>query len=247
MINEESAAKNVAAEGAENEQQQQQLHRQFQINYVPKSPSSSSSAPQLSSDIDIVSGSQGITLYCAKRFRMPRFVPFDVKGRCKQCRGEDMDLEYLIDPTGITISCSRMRKEKYVPFDNKSTFNSGSSNAEGVIHIKSRRKRFTLPLERFSPNINNNYRKTTNGNAAIKVQQQLQQDYGNNGAATAPHNPLAAEKQINSSNKNNTTNNGAHDVDDDDDDQRKDVRKDAEKENLIDQAIKNFLEEFPQD
>ena len=99
-------------------------------------------------EIDLVVNSIGITIYCASRLNMPRFVPFDVRGRCTQCRGDGVDIEYIIDMHGITLYSTRMNNQKFVPFDRLVYFDEIANRG---IKIKHRGKHFTIPIKKAHP------------------------------------------------------------------------------------------------
>ena len=96
-------------------------------------------------EIDFVVNSSGITIYCPNRIRMPRFVPFDLRGRCSQCRGDQIDIDYIIQEDGVTIYSTRLKQEKFVPFDWPVPF---PENSNKMIRIKQGSKHFTIPIKR---------------------------------------------------------------------------------------------------
>ena len=107
----------------------------------------SSEGELLPPEIDFVPHSTGITVYSQKRLKTPRFIPFDVRVQCKHCKSSDVDVDYIIDPSGVTISTNRMKRQKFVPFDMPPPLDSDEKTGS-TIRIKSRRKRFTLPFKR---------------------------------------------------------------------------------------------------
>jgi hypothetical protein len=96
-----------------------------------------------SSEIYMTLGANGITFSCHKRFKTARFVPFDVRSKCPTCGGDSGEIEYMIEPTGITVHCNRLADEKFVPFDVVEEFNPNTK-----LYLKCFRKKFTIPLKR---------------------------------------------------------------------------------------------------
>ena len=92
-------------------------------------------------EVDFSVGCQGITVY-SKRFTTPRILPFDIKGKCENCKSNSAEIDFLITQEGVTILCSRIKDEKFVPFDvvyplpNKCFF-----------RVKSRGKVFQVPYD----------------------------------------------------------------------------------------------------
>lgn len=67
--------------------------------------------------IDFQITCNGITVNASERLRNPRFLPFDIHGRCSGCRGTEAELDFIVTKEGITIYCSRFRGKRFVPFD----------------------------------------------------------------------------------------------------------------------------------
>ena len=67
-------------------------------------------------EVDFTIGYMGVTIYC-DRLETPRFLPFDIKGKCETCQSSLADIDFLITKEGITIWCSRVKGEKFLPFD----------------------------------------------------------------------------------------------------------------------------------
>ena len=68
-----------------------------------------------------------------------------MRGRCNQCRGDNVDIDYIIEPQGVTLYSTRMKCEKYVPFDHVHALDGGGQQC---IRIKQRGKHFTIPIKR---------------------------------------------------------------------------------------------------
>ena len=67
-------------------------------------------------EVDFKISSTGITILCSRLYT-PRFVPFDVKGRCECCKSDGAELDFVITIDGITIYCTRLQKPRFIPFD----------------------------------------------------------------------------------------------------------------------------------
>ncbi|KAL3075210.1 hypothetical protein niasHT_037439 [Heterodera trifolii] len=85
----------------------------------------------------------GVTVYSPRRLKIPRFVPWDQPGRCTRCKSGNVELDYFIQPEGVTIFSSRLKDdgENFLPFDEIVDF---GDNAK--FRVRSRNKMFTLPL-----------------------------------------------------------------------------------------------------
>ncbi|KAL3078628.1 hypothetical protein niasHT_035111 [Heterodera trifolii] len=85
----------------------------------------------------------GVTVYCPRHLQTPRFVPWDQPGRCSICRSGTVELDYIIQPEGVTIFSNRLKTdgENFVPFDTIVDF---ADRAK--FRIRARNKVFTLPL-----------------------------------------------------------------------------------------------------
>jgi hypothetical protein len=75
------------------------------VNTPPKTP-----------EVDFNLGATGITIISV-RFLNPRFIPYDVAGRCTQCKSDGAEIDYVITSRGITLQCTRMKGPRYVLFD----------------------------------------------------------------------------------------------------------------------------------
>ncbi|CAK5113048.1 unnamed protein product [Meloidogyne enterolobii] len=38
-------------------------------------------------------------------------------GKCKSCRGENVDIDFIVTPKDVTLYCNRLKSEKVVMFD----------------------------------------------------------------------------------------------------------------------------------
>ena len=69
-------------------------------------------------EIDFKLSSTGITIVCPRLYT-PRFLPFDLVGKCDTCKSDSAEIDFLITVDGITIYCSRLQQPKFIPFDYK--------------------------------------------------------------------------------------------------------------------------------
>lgn len=84
----------------------------------------------------------GLTISSPK-LNTPRFVPFDISGKCTTCRADDVEIDYVITIKGIHIISNRLKKEKFVAFDIIERF--GETN---VFRFKTRRKVFSIQVDK---------------------------------------------------------------------------------------------------
>nr|CAD2205137.1 unnamed protein product [Meloidogyne enterolobii] len=78
----------------------------------------------------------GLTISVPK-LNTPRFVPFDISGKCTTCRADDVEIDYVITLEGIHII------KKFVAFDIIERF--GKTN---VFRFKTRRKVFSIQVDK---------------------------------------------------------------------------------------------------
>jgi len=95
-------------------------------------------------EIELFVSSIGITI-ASPNLTTPRWVPFDLKGRCNICYGSTVEVDYVLQPDGITIFCSRLKKEKYINFDKKLEIDSKS-----MYRLRTRNKVYNIPIKRAS-------------------------------------------------------------------------------------------------
>ena len=95
-------------------------------------------------EIELFVSSIGITI-ASPNLATPRWVPFDLKGRCNICYGSTVEVDYVLQTDGITIYCSRLKKEKYINFDKKLEIDSKS-----MYRLRTRNKVYNIPIKRAS-------------------------------------------------------------------------------------------------
>ena len=86
--------------------------------------------------------STGITVLC-ERLYTPRFIPFEIKGRCELCKFDGIEIDFLVTIKGITIYCNRMKRSKFVPFD----YPYQNSMETCIFRVKTRAKLFNIKLD----------------------------------------------------------------------------------------------------
>ena len=69
-------------------------------------------------EVDFRLSSLGLTLI-SPRLYTPRFIPFDIAGKCETCKSDSAEIDFLITIEGITIYSNRLYKPKFVPYDYK--------------------------------------------------------------------------------------------------------------------------------
>ena len=69
-------------------------------------------------EADFKLSSTGITIMCPRLYT-PRFIPFDIVGRCNVCKSDNAEIDFLITIDGITIYCKRLRQPKFIQYDYK--------------------------------------------------------------------------------------------------------------------------------
>jgi hypothetical protein len=58
----------------------------------------------------------GITI-TSERLTTPRFIPFDINGKCKECKSTELELDIVVTKEGVTLFCSRNKQSRFLPFD----------------------------------------------------------------------------------------------------------------------------------
>ena len=74
----------------------------------------------------------------------PRFIPWDLPGRCTRCKSSTVEIDYVIQPQGVSIFSPRLKGgERFIGFDK-----SGPFGNTAYMRIKARNKVMNLPLKR---------------------------------------------------------------------------------------------------
>jgi hypothetical protein len=58
----------------------------------------------------------GITI-SSERLTTPRFIPFDINGKCRECKSTELELDFVVTKEGVTLFCSRNKQSRFLPFD----------------------------------------------------------------------------------------------------------------------------------
>jgi hypothetical protein len=95
-------------------------------------------------EIEFSISSSGITIFSPTRLTTPRYLQFDSKGRCQTCKSDNVEVDYVIQREGVTIFCSRLKQEKYIPFDTATPI----IVDRAFLRIKTRNRSFNLPFNR---------------------------------------------------------------------------------------------------
>jgi hypothetical protein len=67
-------------------------------------------------EVDFIVGGSGVTIY-SSRFYEPRFLEWDVKGKCPKCKSSIVDIDFFVSGNGIELHSSRFNVERFVFFD----------------------------------------------------------------------------------------------------------------------------------
>ena len=91
-------------------------------------------------EINVTVTSQGVTINCTA-LETPRFVPFEVKGRCNLCNSSNAELEYVLHRHGLWLHSSRIKEPKFVAFDKVANVTDKS-----MFRLRTRNTRFNIPI-----------------------------------------------------------------------------------------------------
>lgn len=74
----------------------------------------------------------------------PRFVPWDLPGRCSRCKSCSVEIDYIIQDQGVSIFSPRLKGgERFIAFDKITKF-----GEHGFIRIRARNKVLNIPFKR---------------------------------------------------------------------------------------------------
>lgn len=74
----------------------------------------------------------------------PRFVPWDLPGRCTRCKSGTVDIDYVIQQQGVTIFSPRLKGgERFIAFDKIANF-----PEQAFMRIRARNKVLNIPFRR---------------------------------------------------------------------------------------------------
>jgi len=72
---------------------------------------------QILPEIEFNITANGLTISASERISTPRFVPFDHAGRCRECKGSEVELDFVVTKEGVTCYCTRIKTPTFIPFD----------------------------------------------------------------------------------------------------------------------------------
>ena len=108
-------------------------------------------------EIDFSISAQGITIH-SSRFKEARFLEFDVKGRCKLCNSNTVDVEYYVTEGGIEICSSRFKTRRFILFEQTTPLPN-----RALFRVRMKGQRFNIPYERNEQAIIDNIETPANG------------------------------------------------------------------------------------
>ena len=74
----------------------------------------------------------------------PRFIPWDLPGRCTRCKSSTVEIDYVIQPNGVSIFSTRLKDgERFIAFDKSAEF-----GERALLRLRARNKILDLPLQR---------------------------------------------------------------------------------------------------
>jgi hypothetical protein len=74
----------------------------------------------------------------------PRFVPWDLPGRCSRCKSGTVEIDYVIQDQGVSIFSPRLKSgEKFIAFDKVAQFGD-----QAFMRIRARNKVLNIPFKR---------------------------------------------------------------------------------------------------
>ncbi|CAK5099461.1 unnamed protein product [Meloidogyne enterolobii] len=100
---------------------------------------------QILPEVEISINLNGITISSA-RLTPSRFVPYDICGKCRECKSTEVEVDFIVTKDGVTIFCTRISGTRYVPFD--STY-----DLPGIcfFRIKNKGRVFNIPYGSVKP------------------------------------------------------------------------------------------------
>ena len=93
--------------------------------------------------IEFAVNSNGITVFSINYLKVPRFIQFDIPGKCQNCKSDAAEIDYVVQPNGVTVYCSRLKHECFVEFDNLAVISPGTTT---FFRIKIKGKIFNIPF-----------------------------------------------------------------------------------------------------
>jgi hypothetical protein len=76
------------------------------------------------------------------RLNTPRYLQWDLPGRCTRCHSSIVEIDYVIQPNGVSVFCSRLSAgEHWIAFDKPMEFDENAT-----VRLKARNKVLNLQL-----------------------------------------------------------------------------------------------------
>nr|CAD2162457.1 unnamed protein product [Meloidogyne enterolobii] len=72
--------------------------------------------PKIFPEVEININLTGI-IVSSPRLSTPRFIPFDITGKCHECKSTEVELDFVITKEGVIVYCTRFNGSRFVPFD----------------------------------------------------------------------------------------------------------------------------------
>ena len=98
--------------------------------------------PNDNPEVDFVVSHQGITMY-SKRFETPKYLEWDIKGKCPKCKSKDADIDFYVNGEGIQLFSSRLTKGRWISFDITSKLPDSC-----YFRVRMKGQTYTIPYER---------------------------------------------------------------------------------------------------
>jgi hypothetical protein len=93
-------------------------------------------------DIEFQVNASGMTVFSPIRLNTPRYLQWDLPGRCTRCHSSIVEIDYVIQPNGVSIFCSRLSAgEHFIAFDKEMEFDENAT-----VRLKARNKVLNLQL-----------------------------------------------------------------------------------------------------
>jgi hypothetical protein len=74
-------------------------------------------AQEILPEVDFVISATGLTVISSERLETPRFLPFENGGKCKECKSNDIEVDFCVEKGGVHVYCNRFKGARFVPFD----------------------------------------------------------------------------------------------------------------------------------
>src|SRR3954463_15087351 len=93
-------------------------------------------------DIEFQVNASGMTIFSPIHLNTPRYLQWDLPGRCTRCNSSLVEIDYVIQPNGVSIFCTRLSAgEQFIVFDNELEFDQNAT-----VRLKARNKVLNIQL-----------------------------------------------------------------------------------------------------